>query len=105
MGEALVRARRMLDAAASRNQREQMRTALLQGSNRARGAFSTALDALTALLHDRVRSAAEGGSTRAASGAARALACVEAAKEQATANVNPQLITSELLRQLETNLT
>jgi hypothetical protein len=27
--------------------------------------------------------------------------CVEKAKTQATGNVNPQLITSELLRQLE----
>lgn len=103
-GEALARARRMLDAASSRDHREQMRTALLQGSNRARGAFSTALDALTTLLHERARSAAERGSGRAASGAARALACVEVAKEQATGNVNPQLITSELLRQLESHL-
>jgi DNA polymerase-3 subunit delta' len=103
-GEALVRARRMLEAATSRNHREQVRTALLQGSNRARGAFSTALDALTTLLHERVRSAAERGSAAAASGAARALDCVELAKEQATGNVNPQLITSELLRQLESHL-
>jgi hypothetical protein len=103
-GEALVRARRMLEAATSRNHREQVRTALLQGSNRARGAFSTALDALTTLLHERVRSAAERGSAAAASGAARALDCVELAKEQAAGNVNPQLITSELLRQLESHL-
>jgi DNA polymerase-3 subunit delta' len=103
-GEALVRARRMLDAAASCDHREQIRTALLQGSTRARGAFSTALDALTTLLHERVRTAAERGSVAAASGAARALDCVELAKEQATGNVNPQLITSELLRQLESHL-
>jgi DNA polymerase-3 subunit delta' len=103
-GDALARARRMLDAATSRDQREQMRTALMQGSNRARGAFSTSLDALTTLLHERVRSAADRGSPAAASGAARALDCVEIAKERATGNVNPQLITSELLRQLESHL-
>jgi DNA polymerase-3 subunit delta' len=103
-GDALRRARRMLDAAASRDHREQVRTALLQGSNRARGAFTTALDALTTLLHERVRSAAEGGSPGKANGAARALDCVEVAKERATGNVNPQLITSELLRQLESHL-
>jgi hypothetical protein len=38
---------------------------------------------------------------RAAREAARALDVVEEAKERATGNVNPQLITSALLRQLE----
>lgn len=103
-GDALARARRMLDAATSRDRREQVRTALMQGSNRARGAFSTSLDALTTLLHERVRSGADRGAAEAA-GAARAMGCVELAKERATGNVNPQLITSELLRQLESHLT
>jgi DNA polymerase-3 subunit delta' len=103
-GDALARARRMLDAAAKRDRREQAKTALMQGSSKARGAFSTSLDALTTLLHDRARSAVEGGDTRAACGAARALDCVELAKERATGNVNPQLITSDLLRQLESYL-
>lgn len=103
-GDALARATRMLDAASRRDRREQMRTALMQGSNRARGAFSTALDALTALLHQRVRSAAEGGDAAGARSAARAMIAVEAAKERATANVNPQLVTSELLRELESCL-
>ena len=61
----------------------------------------TSLDALTTLLHDRVRAAAERGNGAAASAAARSLDLVEAAKNRATGNVNPQLITSELLRQLE----
>jgi len=100
-GDALARARRLLDAAATRDRRVQMKTSLLQGSSKARGAFSTSLDALTTLLHERVRSAALGGNTRVASSAARALDCVERAKERATGNVNPQLITSELLRRLE----
>jgi DNA polymerase-3 subunit delta' len=103
-GDALARARRMLDAATTGDRREQAKTALMQGSNRARGAFSTALDALTTLLHDRVRAAADRGNTAVASGAARAVGCVELAKERASANVNPQLITSELLRQLESHL-
>jgi DNA polymerase-3 subunit delta' len=100
-GDALVRARRMLDAASHRDRREQAKTSLLQGSTRARGAFSTSLDALTSLLHERVRAATERGSPRVASATACALDCVEQAKERATGNVNPQLITSELLRQLE----
>jgi DNA polymerase-3 subunit delta' len=99
--DALVRARRMLDAATNGDRREQTRTALMQGSSKARGAFSTSLDALTTLLHDRVRASAERGNGTGASAAAHALDLVEAAKTRATGNVNPQLITSELLRQLE----
>ena len=102
--EALSRARRMLDAAATADRREQLRTALLQGSARSRGAFSTSLDALTSLLHERARTSLDRGNPRGARGAARALDAVEQAKERATGNVNPQLITSELLRQLETLL-
>jgi len=99
--DALVRARGMLDAAGAGDRREQMRTALLQGSAKARGAFSTSLDALTSLLHERARVAVDRGNPRGARAAARALDLVEDAKERATGNVNPQLITSELLRQLE----
>ena len=103
-GDALARARRMLDAAAGRNRKEQMKTALMQGSSKARGAFSTALDALTFLLHERVRAAAAADDAEGASAAACALDEVELAKERASGNVNPQLITSELLRRLEERL-
>lgn len=103
--EALARAGRMLDAASNGDRREQMKAALLQGSNKARGAFTTALDALTTLLHDRARSAIERGNERGAAAAARALDEVELAKERAAGNVNPQLVTSELIRQLEGILT
>ena len=103
-GDALARARRFLDAA-GRDRREHARIALIQGSSRARGAFSTSLDALTTLLHERLRADAQRGDSRRATGAARALDCVEVAKERATGNVNPQLITSELLRHLESHLT
>ena len=99
--DAIARARRMLDAASNRDRREQMKTALMQGSSKARGAFSTSLDALTTLLHERARAAAERGNGPAAAAAARAMDAVEAAKVRTTGNVNPQLITSELLRQLE----
>ncbi|HEU4723272.1 MAG TPA: hypothetical protein VFS59_18055 [Gemmatimonadaceae bacterium] len=102
--DALVRARGMLDAAGAGDRREQVRTALVQGSAKARGAFSTSLDALTSLLHERARAAVERGNTHGARAAARALDLVEEAKERATGNVNPQLITSELLRQLEATL-
>lgn len=99
--DAMTRARRMLDAASNRDRREQMRTALMQGSSKARGAFATSLDALTALLHERVRTSVDRENTAGAAAAAKALDYVEAAKLRATGNVNPQLITSELLRQIE----
>lgn len=101
-GEALARARRMLDAASDGDRRERYRVALRQGSSKARGAFSTSLDALTVLLHERVRAATDRGHSAVAVAAARALDAVEDAKEQAAGNVNPQLVTNELLGRLET---
>jgi DNA polymerase-3 subunit delta' len=102
--DALGRARGMLDAASAGDRRQQMRTALIQGSAKARGAFTTSLDALTSLLHERARAAVDRGNARGARAASRAVELVEDAKERATRNVNPQLITSELLRQLEDTL-
>lgn len=100
-GEALARARRMLDAATEGDRRERYRSALRQGSSKARGAYSTSLDALTVLLHERVRAATDCGNARTAVAAARALDAVEEAKERAAGNVNPQLVTNELLGRLE----
>jgi DNA polymerase III subunit delta' len=102
--DALERARSLLDAASGGDRRDQMRTALAQGGAKARGAFSTSLEALTSLIHERARAAVERGNAHGARVAARALDAVEEAKERATGNVNPQLITSELLRQLEAAL-
>ena len=99
--EALARARSLLEGAVGGDRRDQMRAALVQGGARARGAFSTSLDALTTLLHERARAAVDRGNGGGARAAARALDAVEEAKELATGNVNPQLITSELLRRLE----
>jgi DNA polymerase III subunit delta' len=99
--DALARARSMLDVAVAGDRREQMRGALVQGGAKARGAFTTSLDALTTLLHERARVAVERGNGHDARSAAKALDAVEQAKELATGNVNPQLITSELLRRLE----
>ncbi len=98
--DAIARAKRILDAASRGDRQEQMRTALMQGSNKARGAFATSLDALTTLLHARVRTAAAAGDDRMAFGAAKAIDAVEAAKTRAEGVTNPQLVTSELMRQL-----
>ena len=98
--EATAQARQILDVAISPDRASRYRLAFAQGSSRARGSFSDTLDALEVLLHDRVRRAAGAGDDLAAVGAARSLGLVERAKEQATGNVNPQLLTAALLRDL-----
>jgi DNA polymerase III subunit delta' len=97
---ALNQARRILDAATTRDRGARMKVALAQGGFGARGRFSDTLDALTMLLHERSRAAVTRGNETEASGAARAVAAVEEAKELASGNVNPQLLTASLLHQL-----
>jgi hypothetical protein len=80
------------------------RAAFVQGTAKARGRFSDTLDVLSALLHDRVRSTA-GRDDRVASGAAAAVDAVERAKELASGNGNPELITASLLREISPLLT
>jgi len=77
-----------------------MRAALSQGASGARGKYADTLDALIVLLHDRSAAAALKGNEREAAGAARAIDAIEDAKEQADRNVNPQLVTAGLLRQI-----
>jgi len=100
-GDAHAQATRLLEAATARDRAVLHATALRQGVKSARGAFSDTLDALTVLLHDRARAAASQGDERRASGAARAVEVVEEVKEMAAGNVNPQLATARLLRELE----
>jgi DNA polymerase-3 subunit delta' len=97
---ALAQARRILDATTVTDRGARMRVALAQGASGARGKFSDMLDALTVLLHDRSRSAAESGNERDATGFARAVEAVERAKDFANGNVNPQLLTASLLREI-----
>jgi DNA polymerase-3 subunit delta' len=93
-------AKRLLEAAGSHDRVSRYRVAFTQGGSRARGSFTDTLDALTTLLHDRVRSAADEGSEQRALGAAKAIEVVELAKERAAGNVNPQLLTASLLNEL-----
>jgi DNA polymerase-3 subunit delta' len=98
-GIALERARDMLDAV--RGGREKvLRAAFVQGSSKARGAFSDVLDAMTVLLHGRARDAASEGDRARASAAARAVRIVEDAKRAAEGNAIPQLVSAQLLRRL-----
>ena len=98
--EATAQARRLLDAALSRDRSARYRVAFSQGASRARGSFSETLEALEGLLHTHARAASTAGDERAAVGAAAAMAIVERAKEQAGGNVNPQLLSAALLRDL-----
>ena len=98
--KALEQATRFLDAASALDRGRRARVALSQGGSGARGKFSDTLDALTSLLHDRAQSAAARGEETRARGAAHAIAVVERTKELATGNVNPQLLTAALIRDL-----
>lgn len=97
---AMAQAEKILEAASNPDRGPRMRVALSQGASGARGKFSDTLDALTVLLHDRARSAARKGDESTALRAARAIQAVEDAKEHAYHNVNPQLLTASLLRQI-----
>jgi DNA polymerase III subunit delta' len=77
------------------------RRALKQGAAGARGAFSDTLDALTVLVHERAREAANKGDADAAHAADEGMRAIERAKTYAESNVNPQLITAELLRAIK----
>lgn len=93
---ALTRARQFL-AAADGGREQVLRAAFTAGSAKARGAFSDVLDALTVLLHDRARQAAEHGDAALARRAAGAVPVIEEAKRAAEGNANPQLVTAQLL--------
>lgn len=96
---ALANARRLLGAAGGSDRAERLRVAFGQGASRARGSFSDTLEALTLLLHERVRAAA-GSDPASAVAAARGIDAVERARELARGNVSPQLVTASLLAEL-----
>ena len=97
--DALESARRLLEAALSPSAAARYEAAWHQGISGARGVFSDTLDALTVALAERAREAASGGHALAAA-AARAMEAVEIAKERTLTNVNPQLITARLVRDI-----
>ncbi len=98
-GEAFAAARTFLEAARA-TRAERLRAAFTLGGTKARGAFTDLLDALTILLHHRIRDATTHGDQRNAIAAARAIEAVEETKLRAAGNVNPQLLGAALLRRL-----
>ncbi len=93
---AVDRARQLLTAAET-GREAMLRAAISSSSSKARGSFSDVLDALTVLLHERARDAAQRGDAPTARRAVRAIPEVEQAKRLAEGNVNPQLITARLV--------
>jgi DNA polymerase-3 subunit delta' len=98
--QAVEQAQRLLTAVNSGRRTDILRLAFMQGQSGARGGFSDVLDALTLALHERMRAGATRHDERDAAAASRAIALVEDAKLLADGNVNPQLITARLLRDL-----
>jgi DNA polymerase III subunit delta' len=96
--DAMSQASALLAAAKAGNA-ERFRVGLSLSGWGARGVFSDVLDALTSLLHDRVKERASAGDEEGARRAAVAVSRVEDAKLRAAGNVNPQLIGSALLRE------
>jgi hypothetical protein len=103
-GEAIDQAQRMFKAATSGRRAERIRAAMAQGSSRARGGYSDALDALNRLLHERLQSAADAGRADEALKASHAIAEVERIRQFTTQNVNPQLLTASLLDHIARDL-
>ena len=97
---AAASARKILDAFESGDRPAALRVAFAQGASGARGRFTDTLDALALLLHDRTRARVSRGDERAAERSARAIDAVERARELASGNVSPNLVTAALFRAL-----
>ncbi len=87
-------------AALDSGRRERISAAFALGGSKARGFFSEMLDALSVLLHQRLRDAVAAGDRSAAQRAMEGVDAVERAKALATGNVSPQLIGAALARRL-----
>lgn len=97
---AIATARKLVDAGLAPSPEATYEIALTQNVGGARGAFAETLEALTWVLAERLRDAARSGDTGRARTVADAMQSVESAKEHAGGNVNPQLLTWRLLRDI-----
>jgi DNA polymerase-3 subunit delta' len=101
---AMTAARKMLEAATAPSESTLFATSLAQGSASARGAFSETLEALLVTLNERVHDAMHAQDEMRAYRTARAVDAVALAQQRAEGNVNPQLITARLLREIRASL-
>jgi DNA polymerase-3 subunit delta' len=79
---------------------ERIKVAARQGVAGARGAFTDTLEALTMLLHERVRRTALAGHVADARRSAQAIVAVEQVRLRAQGNVSPQLLGGALVEDL-----
>lgn len=91
-------AKRLLAAAASPAARHSYAIGIKP--NEARGKFTELLDAAADMVRDDLAARLKGGNSDGATALAASLKAIEKARKLAQGNVNPQLITSDLLRQL-----
>jgi DNA polymerase-3 subunit delta' len=103
-GKAMASARKLIDAATAPNASTRHAAAIAVGAAGARGPYTDILDSMIIILGERMRAALHDGNNERAVAASRAADAVGQAKIKAGGNVNPQLITSGLLRELSATL-
>lgn len=99
-GKAMAAARKLLEAATSNHASARHAAALSVGAAGARGGFTDILDSLILILGERMRAALHDGNEKRALSVSRVADKVGEARILAMSNVNPQLITARLLRDL-----
>jgi hypothetical protein len=99
-----ARAAAIVEAATASDISKRYIVAMQQGSWGARGGFKDLLDAVTSHLHDGARLAVLNGDADRAVRYARAVEIVEDAKETTLTNVNPSLVTADLVDRLAQSL-
>jgi DNA polymerase-3 subunit delta' len=97
---AMASARKLLEAAASTHPSARYAAAMASNASGARGVFTDVLDSLLIILGERMRAALHDGNEPRAAAVTRAAEKVGEAKIRASGNVNPQLITADLLKAL-----
>lgn len=101
---AMTAARKLLDAAAAPAASTRYAAAMAVGASGARAGFADMLDSLVIILGERMRAALHDGNESRALAVSRVADRVGKARLLANGNVNPQLLTASLLRDLSAAL-
>lgn len=100
----MTAARKLLDAAAAPDASTRYAAAMAVGASGARAGFADMLDSLVIILGERMRAALHDGNESRALAVSRVADRVGKARLLANGNVNPQLLTASLLRDLSAAL-
>lgn len=101
---AMSAARRLVDAALSPQLSARYAAALAVGASGGRGGYTEVLDSLIVVLSERMRAAIHDGNEQRALAVSKMADKVGEARILAIGNVNPQLLTASLLRELTSAL-